>query len=102
MQLQIDLEWQAKSLAFELVTKETHFLYQQSITPEGYFAIEKVGPRSHPSTDKKGSARSTVDYTMLVRSEKFKVLSRDKKFMALSKNIGREYERAFSKLSESA
>ena len=84
-QLQSDLEWQAKALAFRLITKRTTFLYEPMAPPVGYLTVE--------SPSNKALQKSTIiRYSNLVK---------DKKFMALSKNIGEEYKRAFSNLVES-
>lgn len=82
-QLQIDLEWQAKTLAFKLIIRKTRFIYEYFMgTPGGYLTVQR------PS-DKEGH----IDYSILMK---------DKKFMALSKNLGKEYEQAFSELVKSA
>jgi hypothetical protein len=87
-QLQIDLEWQAKALAFKLVVKKTRYLYQHFQYPGGYLFIEK--PKDPSDKDYFGDP---IEYSLLVK---------DKKFMALSKDIGKEYEQAFSDLIKSA
>ena len=79
-QLQDDLEGQAKTLAFELITRSMHFFYQSSILPEGHSFVEL------------GEGKIQKDYNESLD------LVKDKKFMALAKNIGKEYERALSNL----
>ena len=58
-------------------------------TPGFYLFTEK----SKEETSDKDYLGSPLDYSLLVK---------DKKFMALSKNIGKEYEQAFSELIKSA
>jgi hypothetical protein len=97
-QLQSDLEWQAKALAFRLITKRNTFLYEpmapsRSI-PTGYNIPpgHNIPPGSYltvESPNKKG-VQNPIGYS-------FNLL-KDKKFIELSKNIGKEYEEAFSRL----
>jgi hypothetical protein len=91
-QLQVDLESQAKSLAFELVTKKTYLQYQVSqFLPDAGLLVSQPGP-FFVRTDKEGVQRDTIDYSLLAK---------DKKFMALAKSIGKEYEQGFSHLIKS-
>lgn len=57
------------------------------MAPGGYLTVE------NPSTDKIG-VQNPVKYSFNLR--------KDKKFIELSKNIGNEYEEAFSRLVKSA
>lgn len=95
-QLKIDLEWQAKTLAYKLITKKTDFWYLTELTraeplltsPElvEYFWWDKMEQAPHFED----------------LSHRYLELARDKKFMTFSNNIGVEYEDAFSRLIESA
>jgi hypothetical protein len=78
-QLKIDLEWQAKSLAFKLVTKKTDFWY---IFNKARTSL--TGPE-------------VADYFSFDLT-RYQNLAKDERFMKLSKNLGKEYEEAFSKL----
>lgn len=79
-QLEADLEWQAKALAFKLITKKSALLYEHFMVPR-YVWVQAPpkGTIEGPST-----------------------LLKDKKFMALSKSIGKEYENAFSSFVKAA
>lgn len=81
-QLQVDLEWQAKELAFKLITKKTAFLYERGSYPIDYLWVEK------------SESRKSIGYSSN--------LIKDKKFIALSKSMGKEYERAFADFMKSA
>ena len=97
-QLKIDLEWQAKSLAFKLVTKKTDFWYifnkvRTSLTgPElaEYFMTKSMFEltKNDPSFDDLNT--------------RYQNLAKDDRFMKFSKNLGKEFEEAFSKLARSA
>ena len=107
VQLQIDLEWQAKALAFKLVSKKTDFWYvvgsfknaltktnTSIITPE---AVRVLWTNRNHIIHGQHFGPDLVDLT-----NRYLSLAKDEKFMKLSKNLGKEYEEAFSKLVQTA
>lgn len=88
-QLQTDLEWQAKSLAFNLLTKRTDLCY----------AVE---PFFWPTEYLKRQLKGDPGFLDKHYVQRFSRLPTDKKFIAFARNLGKEYEHAFSHLVESA
>lgn len=74
--LDLDLKWQAKALAFKLISKPVDIRYN----------IE--GGLNTPKHN------ASIIFTKL----DITILAKDGKFMKFSESLGREYERAFSKL----
>lgn len=87
-QLQIDLEWQAKSLAFRILTKRTHLW-------------DVVEPFFWPYTNLKEKLKHDPDF-LNKQIPRASLLPTDRKFTAFAKNLRKEYEQAFSNMAESA
>jgi hypothetical protein len=96
-QLQIDLEWQAKALAFKLISKKTDLWYVVGDLNTPKHTI-LTGP---PLIELRRSGK--LEDTSNIDDLKFRYLSLaiDKKFVKFSSNLGKEYQHAFSNLVES-
>ena len=95
LQLQIDLEWQAKALAFKLVSKKTDFWYivgsfknaltktnTSIITPE---AVRVLWTNRNHIIHGPHFGLDLVDLT-----NRYLSLAKDKKFMKLSEKLGKD------------
>ena len=86
-QLQIDLEWHAKALAFKLISKKTDLC--------GYGVIGPSVVEFYQQYDKTKDAPNFENI-------KNRLLAKDKKFIRFSKNLGREFEQALVDLAKAA
>ncbi len=98
-QLQIDLEWQAKTLAFKLISKKTDFWYIFNIVRPMYASAGPKPVEAVTWKSKQWEALSAADFED--NTSRYASLARDKKFMKFSKNLGKEYEQALTHLIES-
>jgi DNA-binding HxlR family transcriptional regulator len=91
-QLQTDLEWQAKSLAFKLVSKRTDLWY----------TFSSIGTRLKDERFVELFHQKNIDLapSFAAPIKQHGYLAQDKKFMKLSRNLGNEYEKAYSGLVE--
>jgi hypothetical protein len=83
-QLEIDLEWHAKTLVFKLVTKETVFLSHFDILYNSVWYL-RIDP---------------VDSVTNERRHNIPALAHDTKFMRFSEGLGVEYQKQYEKLVE--
>ena len=97
-QIQTDLEWQAKALAFKLISKKTDLWYIIGDLNTPRHTILTGPPIIELYRQDKMKDVSNIE------DLKFRYLSlaTDKKFIKLSKNLGTEYEQGFSDLVKSA
>lgn len=87
-QLQTDLDWQAKALAFRLLTKKTHLL-------------DVVTPFNWPQKNLREVLKREPDF-LNKQVSKASRLPIDKKFSLLAKNSRKEFEQGYTNLVESA
>jgi hypothetical protein len=80
-QLEIDLEWHAKTLVFKLVTKETFFLSHFDILYNGVWYLR-------------------IEPTNSMTNQRRPALANDTKFMKFSEGLGVEYQKEYEKLVE--
>ena len=98
-QLQIDLEWQAKALAFKLISKKTDLWYVVGDLNTPKHTILTGPPLFELRHQDKIEVTPNIDD---LKNRYLSSLAIDKKFIKFSKNLGREYEQGFSELIESA
>jgi hypothetical protein len=90
-QLEVDLNWEAKILAFKLLTKKTDFWL---VAEPFAWPMEYLQKQMKRNPD----VLNNAEYEF---AKKRALLESDKKFMTFSKSLGKEYEQSFSELVES-
>lgn len=94
-QLEIDLRWEAKALAFKIVTKDTRFLSLFETLTNKYWFHTKTKTQTKDSFDNRTAAVEEDTFSPPL------ALAHDKKFMEFSDNLGTEYQRLYTKLIQS-